>query len=311
MPAPKRYSLLALLAMALLAGAMPAGALIYQAPLDRASWQLERTPKACRLRQAIPRIGDAVIETSGGSERFFVQLTADGALPVEGPLTPGSAQLAAAAPFWSPEREARPLGSVAVAAGGRMVDIGGDQVTQLLRGLKEGLAAEIRGRARRGEAAIQVVALPVYFRRAWRDYDACVQKLPPPSAPRPIAVAKPSSVVAGATAKPAKVNTAADGLVFEYAPGEWQLQATHRAALDGLMQALTLDRTLRVAIDGYGNDSYRRLLNLELSRKRVQAVSDYLSARGVDLQRITMRYHGDEKVSARRVLVKVERTGAS
>ncbi len=305
MSALMRYSLLALLVVAL-----PAGALIYQAPLEGAGWQVERAPKVCRLRQTIPRLGDAVIETAGGSERFFVQLSAKAGEPIEGPLTPGSAQLAAAAPFWSPQREARPLGSVAVAGEGRIVDIEGELVAKLMRGLKDGLAAEITGRARAGDASVQVVALPIYFGRAWRDYDACVQKLPPPPRPQPLAEIKPASPSGDAAAKPAKVASSADGLVFDYMPGDWQLQEAHRVALDAVLQKLQADTSARLSVDGYGNDSYRRLLNLELSRKRAQAVSDYLVSRGIEVKRITVRYHGDEKVSARRVQVKLERAGA-
>jgi len=292
---PSRISLLALFFVVL-----PTDALIYQAPLEHAGWQAESAPKVCRLRQSIPKFGDAVFEAAPGSQRFFVQLVGEKGAPVESVLATGGATLAAAAPFWNPEREARPLGAVTVVDGGRIVDIEGERVAQLLSGLKDGLAAEIAGRARQGDAAVQVVALPVYFRRAWRDYDACVQQLPPAA----VKVASISPTVATGVAAPIKSGT--DGLAFDYPPGEWALQPAQRATLESVRQALLADPTLRVAIDGYGNDSYRRLLNLELSRKRAQAVSDLLTAGGVEATRIALRFHGDEKISARRVVVKVE-----
>ena len=289
----------------LLATAVPVAALTYQAPLEQADWRVERSPRLCRLRHTIPALGEAVVETAGGSQRFFVQLSNRAGKPVEGPLTTGSAQLAAAAPFWNPQRESRPLGSVAVASSGYLLDIEGPRVSQLLRGLRDGLAAEISGRARSGEAAVQVVALPVYFQRAWRDYDACMQKLPAPprAAMQTLALAQPAAVSTAAV-KPAPIAIPADGLTFDYAPGEWQLQPAQRSALDALSQRLQTNASARIAIDGYGNDSYRRLLNLELSRKRAQAVSDYLVGRGIDAKRISVRFHGDEKISARRVQVK-------
>ncbi len=293
---PIRFGLLSLLL-----ASVPAAALNYQASLDGADWKVERASQSCRLRQSIPHFGAAVIETSGGGERFFLQLAADRPLP----MMPGSAQLAAAAPFWNPGREARPLGSVAVAAGDRLVDIEGDQVGQLLRGLKEGLAAAVIGRTRDGAAEVQVVALPVHFERAWREYDACVQKLPP--APRPLVAVRPAAAVATvAAASPVRTDAGSGGVKLDYAPGEWQLQPSQRAALQGVLQLLLADSSLRVSVDGYGNDSYRRLLNLELSRKRAQAVGDLLTAGGVDAGRIALRFHGDEKSSARRVVVKVE-----
>jgi len=296
MSAPPRFSLLALLVIA-----APAAALSYQAPLEGAGWRSESAARACRLRQSIPRLGEVVIETAGGSARFFVQLAAAQGSEVEGPWAPGNAELAAAPPFWNPQREPRPLGQVAVLSSGRIVDFEGEQVARLLRGLKDGLAAEITGRARSGDAEVQVVALPLHFGRAWRDYDACVQKLPQPQ----LAAIKPTSQGAAAAAT-GKAVSAADGMVFDYPPGDWQLQPAQRVVLDSAIQALAVDLSLRVAIDGYGNDSYRRLMNLELSRKRAQTVSDYLTGRGVDPKRIALRFHGDEKVSARRVVVKVE-----
>ncbi len=294
-----RHSLFPLLLVAL-----PAPALVLQAPLEQAGWQVEQGPKVCRLRQAIPRLGEVVFEQVGTGDRFFVQLSAR-ELAGEGPLAPGPATLAAVAPYWNPQREARPLGNVAVAEAGVLVDIDGEQAARLLQGLKAGLAAEISGRARSGEASVQVVALPVYFQRAWRDYDRCVQKLPPP--PQPVATTvRPGATSAGANVRLARVETTPEGLLFDYAPGESQLQPAHRTALESVRQALLADPSLRVTIDGYGNDSYRRLLNLELSRKRAQTVSDLLTAGGIDASRIVVRFHGDEKINARRVVVRVE-----
>jgi outer membrane protein OmpA-like peptidoglycan-associated protein len=284
----------------LLLATTPAGALVFQTPLEQAAWQVEQRVRACRLRQTIPGVGEAIFEHTGREQRFFLELAADAPAVLQ---RPGTAKLRAAAPYWNPEREPRSLGVITVAAEGRLVDVGSEQAERLLGGLRDGLAAEVSGQAASGDATVQLVALPVYFQRAWREYDSCVQKLPPPALPQ---VASKRTAPAAATARPASAAAATEGLVFNFNPGEWQLQSAQRALLESVQQALLADPSLRVTIDGYGNDSYRRLLNLELSRKRAQAVSDLLTAGGVDASRIAVRFHGDEKLSARRVVIRVE-----
>jgi hypothetical protein len=262
-----------------LAALSPAFALNYAAPLDRAGWAVEKSALACRLRQTIPDFGDAVFEArAGNGERFFL------ASP-DSPLRSGTAQLAIVAPHWNPDREGLALGPVAVTEDALVVAVEGAPVRRLLQGLLDGLAAEVQGSARsNGAVEIRVNATPVYFQRAYRDYQACVDRLLP---------------------------MAFDGIAvtrLDYPGSGWQLSAAQRSRLDEVARYLRADGVVsRVTVDGYSNDSYRRLFNLDLSRKRAQAVTDYLVSRGVDGKRIVTRYHGEQNGGQRQVLVRLER----
>src|SRR5690606_10545491 len=67
-----------------------------------------------------------------------------------------------------------------------------------------------------------------------------------------------------------------------------------RAQLDQLARRLVADPAVgNVVVEGHSSDGYRRMLNLELSRRRAEAVTDYLVERGVDRRRVTTRYFGE------------------
>lgn len=268
---------------------MPAQGLTYTAPLERAAWSVEQAPRLCRLRQQIPLLGDVVFESrAGADERFFIA-------SADSPLRRGPAQLAMVAPHWNPEREGLPLGPVSVSDGALLVSVEGEMVRLLQEGLQSGLAAELRGTAQ-SEAAIEVrvSATPVYFRRAFDEYRSCIDKLPVVAKPQPVLVAAPAGDLTSSQ--------------FVYGGGVWELSPAQRGRLDQLAQYLGRADAggSRVVIDGYGGDSHRRLLNLELSRKRAQGVSDYLGSRGVAAGRIVMRYHGDQQGQRREVLIRLE-----
>lgn len=262
-----------------LAALSPALALNYAAPLDRAGWTVEKSGLVCRLRQTIPDFGDVLFEArAGNGERFLL------AAP-DSPLRSGPAQLAIVAPYWSPGREGQALGAVAVTGDALVVAVEGAPVRRLQQGLLDGLAAQVQGVARsNGAVEVRVNATPVYFKRAYRDYQACVERLP--------AMAFDAVAVTD----------------LAYPGNGWQLSAGQRARLDEVARYLRADDAVsRVTIDGYGNDSYRRLFNLELSRKRAQAVADYLVSRGIDGKRIVTRYHGEQNGGQRQTLVRLER----
>lgn len=265
--------------------------LSYMAPIDRAAWSVEQRPSLCRLRQEIPRLGDAVFESRPGGERFFIA-------SADSPLRSGTAQLAMVAPFWNPARETLPLGPVTVNDGALLVSVEGEAVRQLQAGLTAGLAAELLGAAR-GEAdfEVRVSATPVYFRRAYSEYRSCIEQLPAPPAPKPVPPPRRAAVSAAPV-------LAADRLA--YGEGVWRLSEGQQGLLGRVVAQLQAQPGSRAVIDGFGGDSHRRLLNLELSRKRAQAVSDYLRSRGIGADRIVMRYHGDQEGRRREATVRLE-----
>jgi outer membrane protein OmpA-like peptidoglycan-associated protein len=125
---------------------------------------------------------------------------------------------------------------------------------------------------------LRVGVTPVNFRRAYGEYRACTARLPPAPAPK-------AAVVAAAPA--------GGGMRVAFDSNRWQLNAGAREQLDRWLGGL--GATAQVAVDGHSGDSPRRVLNLELSRRRAEAVTDYLVERGVERERIVTRFHGERR----------------
>ncbi|NNC55906.1 MAG: OmpA family protein, partial [Pseudomonadales bacterium] len=77
----------------------------------------------------------------------------------------------------------------------------------------------------------------------------------------------------------------------------------------------------RLYIDGHTDDTHTSAYNVELSRKRAEAVADYLAGKGVSRNLVTIRFHGERypvkpntsvagKSYNRRVTLRVERVPA-
>jgi outer membrane protein OmpA-like peptidoglycan-associated protein len=240
----------------------------YAAPIDKASWQVERSPRSCRLSQAIPRFGAAVFESrAGAGQQFYLA-------PERRLAAGGTGQLVAAAPFWNPERQPVELGAVAVSTEPRSVQLQDPLAQRLLQLLGNGLVPELH--LAQPDLTLRIGVMPIRFRHAYQEYRACTARLPAP-APR----------VASAAPAPRNDNR------VRFNDNRWQLDAAARAQLDRLARRLDEDSTVaKVIVEGHSSDSYRRMLNLELSRRRAEAVTAYLVEHGVDPQRVTTRYFG-------------------
>lgn len=253
-----------------LAAPLPAVGGSYQAPLDQARWQVQRGPGSCRLSQSIPRFGAAVFEARAGRGQQFY-LAPERALP-----TGGTGQLVAAAPFWNPDRPPVELGPVLVSADRRPLQLQDPLAQRLLQQLGDGMVPELH--LVQANSRLRIGVLPVHFRRAYNEYRACTSRLP--------------------AAAPARVATAAPAVRRDnrvrFGANRAQLDDAGRAQLDQLARRLLEDPAIdKVVVEGHSSDSYRRMLNLELSRRRAEAVTDYLVERGIDRRRLTTRYFGE------------------
>lgn len=73
------------------------------------------------------------------------------------------------------------------------------------------------------------------------------------------------------------------------------LSTDSRKKMDGLL--LTLKNTNNsIEVSGFTDSRGTEQLNLALSRKRAEAIADYLAARGIPKNRITVRYFGETKL---------------
>lgn len=271
-----------------LSASFPAMALTFQTRLENVEWNVEGDQFECRLVQPITDFGSGVFVRRAGEQAVF-RLNAHNSILGEGPAT----LLAAAAP-WQPGRGDINLGTVRIGRGNVLFNSSQTQAGRLFRGLLEGRSPVIRHYSAVGGVS-EVRLLPVKFRQAYGDYEACTGKL----------LAKNFDQVRQSQ--------------IGFPGGGTDLDAKARASLQIILQYMKADPTANhIMLDGYSDNSGNRLTNRELSRRRALAVMDYFKDNGLQESQITIRFHGEQypvapnnnavnRAKNRRVSVRLER----
>ena len=267
---------------------VPAMALTFQTRLENVEWKVEGDKFECRLIQPITDFGAGVFVRRAGEQAVF-RLNAYNSV-----LGEGSATLLAAAAPWQPGRGDIDLGTVRIGRGNVLFNSSQAQAGRLFRGLLEGRSPLIRHYSATGGLS-EVRLLPVKFRQAYGEYEACTTKL----------LAKNFDQV-----RQSQIGFPGSGN---------ELDAKGRADLQIMLEYMKADPTVNhVMLDGYSDNSGNRLTNRELSRRRALAVMNYLQENGLQESQITMRFHGEQyplvpntsaanRAKNRRVSVRLER----
>ena len=290
------YRLLLLVAMCT---ALPAQAVRYEASYHQAEWRLQSSVFECRLWQPIPYYGDAIFSSRAGlPQAFFLE-------PLRAKMRAGKARVVSQAPSWDESREAIDLGLVPVKNTARPIQLGEKQSYQLLHQLFEGMSPEFT-RADRyptdnktagqpGYKPVKLALSSVSFRKAYREYRACLASLLPVNFDQ---------------IKRSRLN---------FATAKWDLTPATRTKLDHVVMYVKADPSVTsFFIDGHTDNIGKRVDNLELSKKRAETVTRYLVTNGVDESLITTRYHGERypiasnataknRAANRRVTLRLER----
>jgi OmpA-OmpF porin, OOP family len=87
-----------------------------------------------------------------------------------------------------------------------------------------------------------------------------------------------------------------NNLFFE--SGKWDLQAKSKTELNRLLGFMKQNKGIRVEIGGHTDDVGADASNLELSRKRAQAVVDYLTKAGIEAGRLISKGYGEGQPKA-------------
>lgn len=90
-----------------------------------------------------------------------------------------------------------------------------------------------------------------------------------------------------------RFNGRLDGINFEL--GKAALTRSSRPVLDAATEVLTQYPSVRIEVSGHTDNKGRRELNMQLSRRRSEAVKAYLVEHGIDAERITIRGAGPDE----------------
>ena len=241
-----------------------AGAHEFAARLDVAQWQLEPSPLQCRLLQLVPSYGKATFEKKSGESLNFY-LDSDRAAVYK-----GESQLKIIAPEWRPGISERHLGTANTQKGHRPLTLGEGWANRFIDELKVGMSPAIQ-LVGWYKGHLQEVALStVNFQDAYAGYLSCLGDLFP------------------ANYQQLK-NTK-----FIFKTNKWGLSQEFKNKLDLIAGYVALDTDVeKIYIDGHTDSVGRRGHNWELSRLRSVTVQKYLEYKGVEPDRIVMRYHGE------------------
>lgn len=261
----------------------------YQARVDVAEWHLDPSPLECRLWQAVPNYGDAVFSIRAGEPQSF---HVDAYRPV---LKAGTAAMSIVAPEWRPDILPRAIGTTAVVPGRRPIVLDEDRSNLLLAELEVGMFPSFSHQSWHDRHDLTVDVSSVNFQSAYSGYVSCIAGL-----------------------FPSNFDQIRQSLLH-FETDRWRIRGALQERLDLISGYAALDPSIsRIYIDGHTDSVGRRGYNWELSRKRAQAVKEYLEAKGVDPELIKMNYHGEGKPAKsnvndankavnRRVLVRLDR----
>ncbi|MEN0107309.1 MAG: OmpA family protein [Pseudomonas sp.] len=252
------------LALFSLVASLPALAITFQTRVEKVEWKVDGDQFECRLSQDITDFGQGQFVRRAGEQVTF-RLQAR-----ERWLGAGSATLIAAAAPWQPGRGDINLGLVSIDNGAMPFNSTQQQGTRLLTGLLEGRSPLVRHRTTDGGEGIEVRLMPVKFNKAYRDYLECTTKLLPVNFDQ---------------IKQAQIN---------FPGGGSDLDDVSRAKLEIILQYMKADPSVNhIELDGHSDNGGNRLTNLDMSRRRGLAVTEYFKANGIPESQIVLRFHGE------------------
>lgn len=262
----------------------------FHSAISEVEWHVDASVFECNLVQPIPHFGTATFSRRAGeNQRFYLRQN-------NRHLSPGRAQLSARHPVWRESPEPRLLTEVDLSEGEELVRLGRLESQPLMAELRQGKRLVLtRGAWRGQEAPVEVIMDPVGFRSALEHYQHCLAEL-----------------------LPVNYDQVARTALY-YSLGDHELPEEGLEQLD--LVALYASEDNRVSafyVDGHTDGIGLRADNLELSRKRAEAVAEYLVSRGVDPRKVTTRWHGERypvasnrepegRAQNRRVTVRLER----
>jgi len=103
-----------------------------------------------------------------------------------------------------------------------------------------------------------------------------------------------------------KTELAAPIYTLYYPTNQWEVSTENISFLDSyVINKFKIEKTSKLIIylEGHTDDVGTEIDNLELSKKRVQAVADYLISKGITTDQIQISYFGETKPETRKIAI--------
>ena len=225
---------------------------------------VDSAPLSCRLDHRVDDYGTFSFQQRAGGE-LSLQLTTG-----QAPAQAGKGHLLVTAPPWRHGLGRRDLGEVAVAAGYTPLHLDKAMALQLLAALEDGLQPMLIYDD--GVQRVRAGLSPVHFSAALPGFRHCLSGL----LPFDFDAVKTSM------------------LTFGF--GSARLSETDRARLDQVGRYLLADPSVKkVTVEGHTDSRGYRGYNDILAKQRAEAVRDYLLAKGVAADRLTLHAYGERR----------------
>lgn len=248
----------------LCAGAAAAQVQVFHASWEQSSWQVESGSGLCALTQEIPRFGRARFEQRQGHRLQFTIMVE------QPPVREYPVQVHSESPPWQHPAVHRALGEFRLQQGKTPLRVPREQALRIYQELEQGMKPVFEF-ADWGDGVdqVQVSLMPVRFREALHVFQECTAGL--------------------------------FYLDFEPIAEETVLFATNSDGLSlaarRILERIALDYRrkpdFRLVLGGHADERGTTPFNLDLSRRRADAVARYLRARGMPRAAIEVRVFGE------------------
>lgn len=249
------------------AGSVLAGTQHYGAALHEAKWEVSSTRLMCSLSHTIPLYGTVRFEgRAGGKLDFSVQV-------LRRPAQAGVARLASLAPAWKHDAAALDLGQVNVADSSEPFRFDRPLARRLLAELEKGMMPTFTYQDWvDGRDQVTVAISAVNVKAALGEFLNCLDGL--------------LAYDFGTVQK----------TLIRFAFDSAALSTEARGALDRVAEYLLADPAVSgLVIEGHTDNVGFRRYNERLSRRRSEAVRDYLVQKGIAREKFTLRSLGEAK----------------
>lgn len=280
------------LLMSLFIAAHAEASIEYQSDITDSKWMLSGDIFSCSLTHPVPHYGVGhFIKEAGEPMKFVLK-------PENEKLGPGQVYILSQAPNWAPGEKPETLDILPYPGYGLTVEVGGKVAERMLTSLDHGRQPMVAGTAWEDRRELVQVSLSnINFEPAYNQFRQCLSSLLPVNYDQ---IARTAAL---------------------FPSGNAVLTDAIKQRLDLVALYVKNDPTVEyIYIDGHSDNIGSRRDNRELSKERAEKVTAYLLQKGVSVNKIISRYHGDRYPAVsnrtqagrernRRVTIRLEKLG--